>query len=365
MPRDGSGVYTLPSGNPVVTNTIISSVWANGTMSDIAAQLNNVLTRDGLLGPTGPFKLQDGTVNAPGLAWASEPGLGFYRNAAGMISLATGGARVYSFNAASPTATGIGQYPRGAGGQTAVSMFNQPQGAADYNVLTIQQQAAGSALIQTGAAGSATRGNLTLDAPLVNVTGSLTANGTVEAGTNGSYNMKWSGGIGGTKYMRCLNNNFEILNSAFNAVVFSVTDGGAANAGSGYRVKAGVSGGLGGNQFNIWYDAGFCVLYIDNTQIFSFSASDERIKKDITPLVPSEAAYMALKPIQFKFKAESAPDEFQWGFSAQNAQAAYASSPVVTQGHDDLLTVHDRPILAQTVLMVQDLINRVKQLENA
>jgi hypothetical protein len=39
MPRDVNGNYTLPSGNPVVTNTLISSVWANTTLSDVATGL--------------------------------------------------------------------------------------------------------------------------------------------------------------------------------------------------------------------------------------------------------------------------------------------------------------------------------------
>lgn len=51
MPRDLSGNYTLPIGNPVVADTIIESVWANTTMSDVTTQLNNVVTRDGKLGP--------------------------------------------------------------------------------------------------------------------------------------------------------------------------------------------------------------------------------------------------------------------------------------------------------------------------
>lgn len=79
MPRDGSGNYTLPAGNPVVIGTLIESSWANSTLSDIATQLNNVITRDGLLGPVNPFKLIDGSQSAPGLAFNSEPGLGLYR----------------------------------------------------------------------------------------------------------------------------------------------------------------------------------------------------------------------------------------------------------------------------------------------
>ena len=36
MPRSPSGDYTLPAGNPVVTGTIIESVWANTTLADLA-----------------------------------------------------------------------------------------------------------------------------------------------------------------------------------------------------------------------------------------------------------------------------------------------------------------------------------------
>jgi hypothetical protein len=39
MSRNGSGVYSLPAGNPVVTQTISSSAWANNTMTDLAAAL--------------------------------------------------------------------------------------------------------------------------------------------------------------------------------------------------------------------------------------------------------------------------------------------------------------------------------------
>lgn len=64
MPRDGAGNYTLPSGNPVVTNTVISSSgWANPTLTDIAAALTMSLSRDGQTTPTadltmGNFKLR-------------------------------------------------------------------------------------------------------------------------------------------------------------------------------------------------------------------------------------------------------------------------------------------------------------------
>lgn len=50
MPRDGSGVYHLPAGNPVVTNTLIESAWANTTLDDISNALTGSLPRNGTAG---------------------------------------------------------------------------------------------------------------------------------------------------------------------------------------------------------------------------------------------------------------------------------------------------------------------------
>lgn len=53
MPRNGSGTYSLPSGNPVVTGTVISSTVHNNTMSDIASELTNSVDKDGQTVITG------------------------------------------------------------------------------------------------------------------------------------------------------------------------------------------------------------------------------------------------------------------------------------------------------------------------
>jgi hypothetical protein len=52
MPYNGSGTYSLPAGNPVVTGTAISSTTTNNTNSDIATALTNCMTRDGQSPPT-------------------------------------------------------------------------------------------------------------------------------------------------------------------------------------------------------------------------------------------------------------------------------------------------------------------------
>lgn len=52
MPRNGSGTYTLPSGNPVSSGTIISTTWANPTCEDLGAALTQSLAKDGQTTPT-------------------------------------------------------------------------------------------------------------------------------------------------------------------------------------------------------------------------------------------------------------------------------------------------------------------------
>jgi hypothetical protein len=51
MARNGSGVYSLPAGNPVSTGTVISSTWANTTLSDIGSSLTASLASDGQTTP--------------------------------------------------------------------------------------------------------------------------------------------------------------------------------------------------------------------------------------------------------------------------------------------------------------------------
>ena len=79
MPRDGSGTYTLPAGNPVVSGTIIDVTWANPTMSDVATALTDSLSRTGSGGMLVPFLNADGAVGSPGISWVNESTSGLYR----------------------------------------------------------------------------------------------------------------------------------------------------------------------------------------------------------------------------------------------------------------------------------------------
>jgi hypothetical protein len=57
MSRNGSGTYSLPAGNPVVTGTTISSTWANTTLTDISNALTGSLASDGQTTASGNLNL--------------------------------------------------------------------------------------------------------------------------------------------------------------------------------------------------------------------------------------------------------------------------------------------------------------------
>lgn len=93
MPRNGDGVYTLPAGNPVVSGEIVSSAWANTTMDDIEAALNDILLSTGDSELSGPLKLADGSLQAPGLTWTLEQNTGLHRENEGAVVMGVLGTR--------------------------------------------------------------------------------------------------------------------------------------------------------------------------------------------------------------------------------------------------------------------------------
>ena len=66
MSRNGSGVYNLPSGNPVVTGTTITTTWANTTLSDIASSLTGSVAADGQTPMSGALNMATNDINNVG-----------------------------------------------------------------------------------------------------------------------------------------------------------------------------------------------------------------------------------------------------------------------------------------------------------
>lgn len=97
MPRDISGNYTLPAGNPVVAATIIDINWANPTLNDIAVQLNNVLTLDGVTRPLAPIRFLTGSAAVPSITFFGDTNTGIYAPAADQLAITLGGAQIVNF----------------------------------------------------------------------------------------------------------------------------------------------------------------------------------------------------------------------------------------------------------------------------
>lgn len=106
MSRNSSGTYTLPTGNPVVSGTVIEANWANSTLDDISAALTDSLSRSGKGGMSASLRIIDGSVSVPGLAFANETGSGAYRAAAGDWYLTVLGANIARLRASGVDVTG-------------------------------------------------------------------------------------------------------------------------------------------------------------------------------------------------------------------------------------------------------------------
>jgi hypothetical protein len=99
MPRNSSGVYTLPLP-PVVPGTTITSTWANTTLDDVTAGLTDSLDRYGRGGMVAPFRLIDGTEALPAFAFNAETGSGLYRESTGVVAMSVLGTARQEWTAA-------------------------------------------------------------------------------------------------------------------------------------------------------------------------------------------------------------------------------------------------------------------------
>jgi hypothetical protein len=85
--RNSSGTYSLASGNPVVSGTTISSVWANNTLSDLGSEITDSLSRSGKGPMLAPLQHSSGTSAAPSVTFSVDPDSGLYRNGSNDIRM--------------------------------------------------------------------------------------------------------------------------------------------------------------------------------------------------------------------------------------------------------------------------------------
>lgn len=90
MPRNNSGVYTLPNA-PFVPGTVISSSVMNGDLADIAAALTGSIAANGTTPIGAPLKFLAGTAAAPGMTFVTDSTTGVYLAGIGILGLSGGG----------------------------------------------------------------------------------------------------------------------------------------------------------------------------------------------------------------------------------------------------------------------------------
>lgn len=115
MPRNASGVYSLPV-SAYISGTTIKSSDMNTNLSDIATALTQSLATTGISTMTGPVKAADGSAAAPAYTFGTETNLGFYRSAGGAVGFASGGILIVTLNASGITLSGTALYTDAVGG---------------------------------------------------------------------------------------------------------------------------------------------------------------------------------------------------------------------------------------------------------
>lgn len=132
MPRNGSGTYSLPAGNPVVSGTTISSTAFNNTMTDLGTAITNSIAVDGQSAvtaniPFGGYRATNvgitainGSVGTPAVN-VGDAATGLYRPALNQIAVAVNGALAGNFTSTGLNSCAVGATTASTGAFTTLS----------------------------------------------------------------------------------------------------------------------------------------------------------------------------------------------------------------------------------------------------
>ena len=243
MSRNGSGTYSLPAGNPVVTGTSISSTWANNTMNDIANALTGSVASDGQTPMTGNLAMGGNKVT--GLANGTNPTDAVtYSQLTGLAPATTGSAVLAGNGSGGFTNvtldTGL-SYSSGTLSADIDGLLPSQTGNAgkvlttDGSTTSWSSAGAGGTVSSVAASGGTT--GLSFSGSPITTTGTLTLSGTLAV---------TSGGTGSTTASGALTN--LLPDQSGNSGKFLTTNGSTtswSSAGTGTVTSVGVSAGSG------------------------------------------------------------------------------------------------------------------------
>lgn len=192
MPRNSAGAFSLVAGNPVVTDTPVSSTWANDTLNDIAAEIQDSLSRSGKGGMLVPMEFADGTAADPAITFSAAPTTGLYRAGTNDVRFSLAGSDLVQL-----AATVIKFIARVADGATAIGLTIDTVNAlttAGAKLLSVLNHAVEKFSIDKD--GAVVAGAMTGTAPAATVAASDGQNGVTATGGVAGGDFGYSGGSG-------------------------------------------------------------------------------------------------------------------------------------------------------------------------
>jgi hypothetical protein len=393
MSRDVNGNYTLFSGNPVITGAVISSTWANGTLTDIATALTGSLDRSGNGGMLAPFEALAGNAANPGITFGTDLTTGVYLVSSNVLGLSSAGVERIQINATGQVSLGgapvtsavrfnvVGNVLAQSGGLTTAAIV----GPTIPNTVTNQANMVSSApnmpatgytlptLIHFNAEGPLNLGagstvNINRGFRAADTIGSTAAvnaygfDGALVADSNKNWNF-YTSGTAPSYFTTARIGSTTHYNTAALVAVSSGTD----NVASFY-----ITGNNGSSRNVLWFgttvDGNSGALTLSGLTVALANVSDYRRKENIVPLAGAVDRVSALKPVEFDWKNMDLPRHR--GFLAHEFAEVY---PAAVSGEKDAVDENGSPqyqmmsdtaVITDLVGAVQFLLARVTALES-
>ena len=321
MSRNGSGVYSLPAGNPVTTATTISSTWANNTLTDIANALTGSLSADGQTPLTGNLNVNNNnltniatigsiTSNNSGTATTATLASTTINNSgtANTLNLVTtgtvtGGTGVVNY--------GSGQFYKDASGKIGIGTTSP---STIFHV-----KGAGSIPVLIESSGSVNSNQYFRDTATTGTYGPF-------IGSNG--NDLTFGRYGVAEYARITSQGQFVIGAT--AAIVSSADPyvqAVSNSAVGQYVAGQSSSfwwSFGRDNVSTGYfvfaPLGTTISYINTTTGVYTAVSDRRLKKNITPIKYGLKEVLALNPVMYNMKTEDDTKKKHIGLIAQEVK---------------------------------------------
>ncbi len=297
--------------------------------------------------PGGAFTLANGTVAAPGLAWSSEPGLGWYRPSASIVRMAAQGLQTAEFGFANAASSYLALTPR-AVGASSLYLGSAPIGSANSSSLALSNDPSGHLLFES-LAGTATAKPLKLNfpagvqsvapviAPQFGATTGLYLSSSATV-LNGDI---WRVVKEGNNIRQYFNNDLTHrldLDIATGNWILGVSLGAFTFLNAGNDASKGVAGA--------W-----------------LANSDERIKTAIEDYTPGLAAVLMLRPRTFAFKTDARKGSARYtSLIAQEAKEAMPDLVTIGPGRTGDIELEDMHTFDPTNITYA-LVNAVKEID--